>query len=435
MHFSLHALIVLCAFVLQLPMAHGTQEDTTSEFYVITVVDDQGSPIANEPINLYASESWNGGGYSTGIAYPLGQTDPGGKIYLRPRENWGKGGVLNIQFKDPALTGKHRSELELPWDGKAGENRLILGRVGWIKGRILSYDPCPPVWIDEHASFNGLNPFVVDSKGIFLYGPVAPGEHTLQLRCMRFSGDFSFAVEPGETTKDLIFDMNQGGWIEGFALDADGSPMTQARVYTSMGVQQMFEDNGTPWIHPDTGAFLIGPLSPGPSPILMVGRERNIPLVQEWVEVPKRGAVKVSLKADKPTITLGGSVTVAGAPAAGVYVRVWHLNSLEDDSCRTDVHGRWALPLPLPGDYQVMIQGIALPPRHLKADTTLDAFELPDNQLEFETPDFGDPNKTWWFDVVGLDPSSRRDSRSMASTERNDPICRNLRPGSYWASA
>ncbi len=158
----------------QLPKRDATDEKA----FVIQLVDDCDQPLSDVRVYLdrYLRRA---GGTSSARIGPVGQrTDDDGRVLLIPDNNWPADASVRIDLPGDELVGMDYRGPLVPWDGEAGEVRVVVPRPGWVEGRILSRTPVAPVLFGPHHK--DMNRLEVDEQGHFLIGPYAAGEHEFE---------------------------------------------------------------------------------------------------------------------------------------------------------------------------------------------------------------------------------------------------------------
>ncbi len=212
-----------------------------------------------------------------------------------------------------------------------------------------------------------------DAEGAFELEGLTPGSVELVASAdgLADSETRSFALEPGQVIRDQVFTLRTGATLTGEVFDAEGEPAVGVMVIAQIPTNPV--GGGQQGSRTDSaGFFEFTHLTPGNYQVIamlggsggMADGELDLTGLMEsmkftFVELKEGEETHVLLGAPPANpVRVHGRVTLAGEPAAGVYMQFMRTEGGGMDSMRmggTDEEGRYEQILAEPGEYYVAI--------------------------------------------------------------------------------
>lgn len=401
--------------------------------FTVTLLDDRGLPWADLPVGVGRRISTGNSSYWRGITRM--RTDSSGRIWVEPLDDWVGGEVLSLDLREAGLMGACSPDWSLDWDGAPGAACLTVPRLGWVTGRVTRRSAELPVSaepLDEPSQ--GLKNLELDDAGRFRLGPIAPGKRAISFNYGLMELAVTFDVPPGADSEEALVDLNDGGWIVGRAVGADGRPLTGRSLALASPEIMNFSILELLRLSTDAvdGTFALGPLAPGLYPVQVYDQGPLFAVAHAWVEVPARGEVQVELRARAGPVTLRG-VVLAGGEAAAERLVVARLDGTHQSvQIRSDALGRFELTVPLPGVYRFQCGGFRTECFDVSGQIQDVTIDLPLNALEVALPGAGDPAKPWRLRYSARGRNPWEQGSFIASSKDGTTMrAEGLNPGSY----
>jgi RNA polymerase sigma factor (sigma-70 family) len=275
--------------------------------------------FADLPEGLYRVSAEDGFPPDTGRSYTKENIPAGTEnvdfVFEKPAVLKGK--VVDSRTKEPV------DEFELTW--VSGIKQEIDGHIMW------QYRP------------------VNHPQGEFTIGGVPPGEATLFVRAPGHAPKITFVdqIIPGERVDDIVVELEQGTVIEGLVRNAQGEPLSGARIYTGPVPEHQHRTRTAVATTDDTGQFRINVVE-ARSQILSADHTEYAP---NSVEVPTPTShVRDAEIVLTPGGTIEGWLTVDGVPAPNKHVYLLYGGDVGIETTTTDEDGKFSLENIMPGE-------------------------------------------------------------------------------------
>jgi len=273
-------------------------------------------------------------------------------------------GLYRVSAEDgfPPDTGRYHTKENIP----AGSENVdfVFEEPAVLKGKVVDSRTEEPVdefeltWvkgirqeIDGHIMWQ-YRP-VNHPQGEFTIGGVPPGEATLFVRAPGHAPKITFVnkIMSGGTVDDIVVELEQGTLIEGLVRNAQGEPLSGARIYTGPVPEHQMRTRTAVATTDDTGQFRINVVE-GRFQILSADHTAYAP---NSVEVPTPTShvrdVEIVLT---PGGTIEGWVTLDGAAVADKHVSLRYGGDMAIEMTMTDADGKFSFENIMPGEVSIM---------------------------------------------------------------------------------